>query len=520
MRIFTAKQLVEIVNNTELSLVSHAIASIAASFPPPFYICSIIGTSRMGKSALFNTLISNPTKNGPVYNVAPFMVSGSSESCTQAIQCFAIKAAHFDATREGTIIFFDTQGYAKGNDAVNLKLLVLSALASSVVIYNVDKDLTETFFNNMYFCSQVETFNKSSNVKLQLKPHLMVCVRNSQLKLTLNNEVVENPNTYLEQMFDSENEVFQQQRNGIKFFFSGRDMILLPPPDNANSHCFEDMNDATTRAFARTPQFEAFRQSLLSTLFKAKSVRAQSGLELTSLMNSLTGLCNSIHKQAKLACENVNQALLYAVCMKKVEEVLVQSDEQMQVEFAKDKNIDTTVQVVVAQATALLTTKLLPITQDKEMLEKTHNSMKAILVPRCLEFVKQQMEDYVTELGNNSMNLDNQITAQQDEKAKMEESIQQMQQFIKQSQDQIASSVAQVEKLQEQLAERRRLELEMAKESMNRPLPKRRGNPIMKAIVGGVAGLFTTGFSTLGQAIFGGATAAAAAASSSESSKK
>jgi len=90
----------------------------------PFRVLSILGKARMGKSTLFNTIISHLTKK----NQKVFQTQDNDEHCTRGINGYFLK--------EHDLLLLDCQGLSLENSSHDPTLLLLVYLISDVILFN------------------------------------------------------------------------------------------------------------------------------------------------------------------------------------------------------------------------------------------------------------------------------------------------------------------------------------------------------------------------------------------------
>jgi len=125
-------------------------------------IVSILGSARMGKSTLFNTILSKYTN----YNNNVFATSKSFVHCTHGIDYVYVP--------DMQVIFCDIQGLNSENSANDPKLLLFAYLMSDIIIFTEQKMLNKTTLQSLSPLSSFLTYLNQEDIdKRDVKPSLV-----------------------------------------------------------------------------------------------------------------------------------------------------------------------------------------------------------------------------------------------------------------------------------------------------------------------------------------------------------
>lgn len=130
-------------------------------------VVSILGTARMGKSTLLNTIICKYTNN----NTKIFDTSNAITHCTHGVDYVYIK--------EINTVFCDIQGLNSENSANDPKLLLIAYLMSDIIIFTEQKMLNKTTIQTLSPLSSFLTYMDYEQIKK--KPNLIFRVSDYML---------------------------------------------------------------------------------------------------------------------------------------------------------------------------------------------------------------------------------------------------------------------------------------------------------------------------------------------------
>jgi len=238
-----AKKLISIKNNN-LEL-ENILDNIQNYKDDNIKVVSIIGSARMGKSALLNIIISKYKK----YNCNVFATSKSSSNCcTTGINYFYIP--------ELKIVFCDVQGLNHDNSSKDPKLLLITYLISDIIIFSEAKKLNENTLQTLSPLASFLTYLEKKNIdNNNSKPVLIFRISDYTLESkpedNLNNLLVENNDQHknliinIKKLFKDIKAFKTEQldRSELKMLDANNFIGLLENEDNNYNKFISELNE-------------------------------------------------------------------------------------------------------------------------------------------------------------------------------------------------------------------------------------------------------------------------------------
>lgn len=181
---------------------------------PNTKIISIVGTGKNGKSSLLNSIISFLMKS----NFSVFTTSNTDECGTNGIDAFHL----FTIESKTSYLFLDCQGILRHQIQHDTKLLLISYLLSSVMIFNengIIDNSTLKSFEPLFLC------NFLSNIKKETKTNLVFRVRDYNLKTPISNS--------FDKLLKPYGDHFDSIKGGIKNLFDDISIVATFPMDRS-----------------------------------------------------------------------------------------------------------------------------------------------------------------------------------------------------------------------------------------------------------------------------------------------
>ena len=210
-----AQPFVKIVNG-KLSFMN----SIRINTKKPFRVLSILGKARMGKSTLFNTIISKLTKK----NVKVFQTQDNDEHCTRGINGFFLK--------EHNLLLLDCQGLSLENSSHDPTLLLLVYLISDVIVFNERMMLQNEALKLMEPICTFMTYIDTETIK---KPTLVFRISDADL--------VKDTQHNLKKVLSPYEDQYQSIRESITHLFQDPIELVKTNPLERSHKQFLEKND-------------------------------------------------------------------------------------------------------------------------------------------------------------------------------------------------------------------------------------------------------------------------------------
>ena len=186
----------------------------------PFRVLSILGTARMGKSTLFNTIISKLTKK----NVKVFQTQDNDEHCTRGINGFFLK--------EHNLLLLDCQGLSLENSSHDPTLLLLVYLISDVIVFNERMMLQNEALKLMEPICTFMTYIDTETIK---KPTLVFRISDADL--------VKDTQHNLKKVLSPYEDQYQSIRESITHLFQDPIELVKTNPLERSHKQFLEKND-------------------------------------------------------------------------------------------------------------------------------------------------------------------------------------------------------------------------------------------------------------------------------------
>ena len=201
---------------------------------PPLHVLSMSGVAREGKSTWLSMLLRYMDKPG---SDLLFDVSQGTRSFTGGCWMWVAQLSH----GHGSIVLMDTQGLASGDDDGTSRLFVMSALASSVMVLNVMRQIIDTTLDKLgALATLAKIVETSSRTPF---PKLWFLIRDFDLAPD------EGLDSYLEEVLTDDGKPRDATRQAIKQVFSHRQIVTMEPPTKQdkrflNSWCSDGLRDS------------------------------------------------------------------------------------------------------------------------------------------------------------------------------------------------------------------------------------------------------------------------------------
>lgn len=207
-----AKPFVKIING-KLSFVNN----VNINTKKDIRVLSILGKARMGKSTLFNTIISQLTKK----NQKVFQTQDNDEHCTRGINGYFLK--------EHDLLLLDCQGLALENSSHDPTLLLLVYLISDVIVFNERMMLQNEALKLMEPICTFMTYIDMDSIK---KPTLVFRVSDADLVKDTNHNLKKVLSPYADQ--------YQSIRDSILHLFeSPIELVKTNPLERSHKQMLE-----------------------------------------------------------------------------------------------------------------------------------------------------------------------------------------------------------------------------------------------------------------------------------------
>lgn len=186
----------------------------------PFRVLSILGKARMGKSTLFNTIISKLTKK----NQKIFQTQDNDEHCTRGINGYFLK--------DHDLLLLDCQGLSLENSSHDPTLLLLVYLISDVIVFNERMMLQNEALKLMEPICTFMTYIDTDTVK---KPTLVFRISDADL--------VKDTQHNLNKVLSPYEDQYQSIRESITHLFQDPIELVKTNPLERSHKQFLEKND-------------------------------------------------------------------------------------------------------------------------------------------------------------------------------------------------------------------------------------------------------------------------------------
>ena len=186
----------------------------------PFRVLSILGKARMGKSTLFNTIISKLTKK----NQKIFQTQDNDEHCTRGINGYFLK--------EHDLLLLDCQGLSLENSSHDPTLLLLVYLISDVIVFNERMMLQNEALKLM---EPICTFMTYIDTETMKKPTLVFRISDADL--------VKDTQHNLKKVLSPYEDQYQSIRESITHLFQDPIELVKTNPLERSHKQFLEKND-------------------------------------------------------------------------------------------------------------------------------------------------------------------------------------------------------------------------------------------------------------------------------------
>jgi len=186
----------------------------------PFRVLSILGKARMGKSTLFNTIISKLTKK----NQKIFQTQDNDEHCTRGINGYFLK--------DHDLLLLDCQGLSLENSSHDPTLLLLVYLISDVIVFNERMMLQNEALKLMEPICTFMTYIDTDTVK---KPTLVFRISDADL--------VKDTKHNLNKVLSPYEDQYQSIRESITHLFQDPIELVKTNPLERSHKQFLEKND-------------------------------------------------------------------------------------------------------------------------------------------------------------------------------------------------------------------------------------------------------------------------------------
>jgi len=196
-----------------------------------FFVISIIGDARKGKSTFFNCMISYLLNT----NIEVFKASNQQETLTHGITMYICK----------NIIFLDCEGLGKEGTQRDIKLLLIPYMISNVVIFNDSDDFNDSLIKKLEPLTTLSTFvdyGKKIN-----KPKLIFRISNYNLEGDIKESFKNKMKT------SKDKDVAKTIMKTLNELFENIDILSTPSPDRSerilltNKQYLEFINNELTQ---------------------------------------------------------------------------------------------------------------------------------------------------------------------------------------------------------------------------------------------------------------------------------
>jgi hypothetical protein len=273
--------------------VVESTLDVLSRFAGPIYAVSVSGTARQGKSTLVNLLIP-PAQFKRASKV--FEVTAKTAACTRGVWIWS-EPIPVPGGGAGSIVLIDTEGMGKGDNSVLSKITGFATLCSSVVVFNVDKDLNNQNLNELGTIVGVAQALPASSRALLL-PELAVAIRDFRARFAKKSAAGPVACTAQEYMVElltpvTPDDKFNDTRKAIRDTFKEPSLLTLARPDPDDLKDLSALPEGDFR-----DSFQAFQKAVMTLLLK-RPMRVQqdapiaSGKEYAAFLRGLVAAISS-----------------------------------------------------------------------------------------------------------------------------------------------------------------------------------------------------------------------------------